>query len=585
VKKIGQIRRHHETTLFERHASAAVPLFLSDPKIAKLEKLCDKLAGFASPGRSTEKYASQEITRLSVADPFVRSLLIDRRISSSIIWDHDHDVVASRVNVPNGILDLHSLWSDLLRISQDSESASRPSLSEYLQTNQFLLMNTLRKPGLSFLAARYLCHVLTLELAGGDLYYLARIWHSYIYVIEQEVNNRPESILTIEWTNLNICFENIALARRSVIVFLPTNRLLKFASFLIRLGLDSRVPSIFSTFLSSPRVDFGDLGVLLSYHTRVLTLLNTSNDGTAQHLERQIFRQCSNDKLWLEYCELVNLESEGGVPSLIRFRPRGDLLVNAVKVSQPYYERSRSRALFFLASFIGIDRYNRLGMSNDHDFRLSSQFVEDVRNLVGPSKYTTLALFDNAPYLRRFRVNGRLFITSIQLPEPPNVLIKNFVLRDFAVDTMVLTGNTVLWLPVDGYQSPFNVTGHYPILAGYKENQPLYVAAVKFDNDYYFTVVKDGASTVRYINGDGKKRETHKFVVLALRYDPSDLMPPYPHASASAMDPTGPLHWLKFWPEMDPGYSAASDISREDDRRLVSFFGNYARSGNTELDV
>ncbi len=252
----------------------------------------------------------------------------------------------------------------------------------------------------------------------------------------------------------------------------------------------------------------------------------------------------------------------------------------------------RARAIFFLASYIGINRYNKLAMANDHGLCLSSQMVNDVHNIAEPSKYAALALFDNAPYLRRYRVNGRLFVTSfvildidfvlsyqppqrVQLPEPPNMLLKNTVLRDFVVDTMVLTGNTVVWLPIDGRQAPFDITGHYPILAGYEEShKPLYVAAVKIDHDYYFTVVEDGASTVRYTDEVDGRRETHEFLVLGLRYDPSDLTPPYPHASAGAMDATGPLRWLKFWPEKDAAYYAASDSAKEDDSNLESFLNS-----------
>ncbi len=83
------------------------------------------------------------------------------------------------------------------------------------------------------MAARYLCHALKLDLAGGNLYNLARIWHSYMDVIEQE-SKCSDTVLTIEWTNVNDCFDNIALAGKSVIVFLPRTRLVNFAFTLIR---------------------------------------------------------------------------------------------------------------------------------------------------------------------------------------------------------------------------------------------------------------------------------------------------------------------------------------------------------------
>ncbi len=45
---------------------------------------------------------------------------------------------------------------------------------------------------------------------------------------------------------------------------------------------------------------------------------------------------------------------------------------------------------------------------------------------------------------------------------------------------------------------------------------------------------------------------TDEFKVLVLRHDPSDMHPPYPSSPKGAMDPTGPLHWLAFWPQKDP---------------------------------
>ncbi len=39
----------------------------------------------------------------------------------------------------------------------------------------------------------------------------------------------------------------------------------------------------------------------------------------------------------------------------------------------------------------------------------------------------------------------------------------------------------------------------------------------------------------------GDAYETMDFFVLALRYDPSDLTPPYPRIPAGAVDPTGPV--------------------------------------------
>ncbi len=105
----------------------------------------------------------------------------------------------------------------------------------------------------------------------------------------------------------------------------------------------------------------------------------------------------------------------------------------------------------------------------------------------------------------------------------------NNILHDFSVDSMTIDGNAVLWLSVLGQTSPFDSTGHYPILAGSNEHDtPLYIAAVREGFAHYFTYVEEGASNVRYIDEIGDTHEVDKFFVLALRHDPSDLAPPYP---------------------------------------------------------
>ncbi len=47
------------------------------------------------------------------------------------------------------------------------------------------------------------------------------------------------------------------------------------------------------------------------------------------------------------------------------------------------------------------------------------------------------------------------------------------------------------------------------------------------------------------------------------------------------MDQTGPLCWLKFWPQKDPDYRAASASAKSDDRHLESLLNSY--DDKTEL--
>lgn len=146
---------------------------------------------------------------------------------------------------------------------------------------------------------------------------------------------------------------------------------------------------------------------------------------------------------------------------------------------------------------------------------------------------------------------------------------------------MVIDGNTVLWLWVDSKRAgPFDVTGHRPILAGYhwEDGTALYVAAVKTEIGYHFTFVQDGASSVTYADEIGDRHEADEFFVLALRHDPTELPPPYPSIPVGAMDQTGPLYWIKFSPNKDPEYRAASASARMDDDHLELLLNSYSSS-------
>ncbi len=79
--------------------------------------------------------------------------------------------------------------------------------------------------------------------------------------------------------------------------------------------------------------------------------------------------------------------------------------------------------------------------------------------------------------------------------------------------------------------------------------------------------------TAVYTDEVGETHTTTEFFVLSLRHDPSDVVPPYPRARKGAMDPTGPVSWLRFWPYKDPDYF--EDARLVDDRLLESFLDDF----------
>lgn len=261
--------------------------------------------------------------------------------------------------------------------------------------------------------------------------------------------------------------------------------------------------------------------------------------------------------------------------------------------------------MFYISQSVDIDRYCKnevhnalqengasIDLLNSH-----SHFLKGTRVLHGLHDLAFIPQFRNVPYLRRYTVNGRYLVTSFVnlfqwhsrdttdrfgivrdgLPEPPNVLLDHFwgnLHKDVSVDTLLLDGQTLVCLRVYGQNICFHRAGHYPILAGYRfvfyrRRVPLYVAVVRSGDIWYFTCVEEGACQVTYTDEVGDVQTTHDFFVLALRHNPSDTTPPYPCTRRGAMDPTGPIFWLRFWPERDPDYYEDSRLT--DDLHLESF--------------
>lgn len=133
------------------------------------------------------------------------------------------------------------------------------------------------------------------------------------------------------------------------------------------------------------------------------------------------------------------------------------------------------------------------------------------------------------------------------------------------IDTIPLPTGFVILLRRSDVKVPFSATGHFPIMAFQKEfEQPSYLAIARDEmktSRKYITTVKEGDSVATYYNRNGEVKLTDDFQVLALRYDPIDF-PADPmfyqwrvlRPRAGSLDPTGPVYWLQYYPEMDPEF-------------------------------
>ncbi|KLO18438.1 hypothetical protein SCHPADRAFT_118115 [Schizopora paradoxa] len=607
AKKIEKIRRHGETTIFERHAESSISL--SDAEIAKLKSYCNKLVELSSSGRKSERYASEEIVRLSIEDPRVHLLLKERQLFPSSSYDRRTKYCCTYAffTVDDASLELHGLWSGLFRIARETSIGATlddEKLANYLKRNYTSISSYMRRYELSFLGARYLRNALQLPLVGNSLYYLVKIWHVYLDVAQSDAGSQDDES-AMEWSNLDACFQSLPTGVLRTAFATPT-RLANLYAQLMLFGKVTEVPSVFRRFYAIPDVCYEslqdgpgrhtstqkgleDVGfrLLPLYRASLLDALNLASDYSFEDILKKIPENIRRLKgislknwfLWKEYCDCAKIiwdyhyrrsMTELNLPllSFDLWFPN-DAALNS---------EQRALATFLVSILIsdwpGIDA------------NVSANTVENVRHLIGT---LNLPLFDNVPYLRRYCIGGRIYITSDNLPEPPSILIKdamNNILNDFTLDTLTLKGNeaSYQWLFIDEHHTPFNAKqrpfnwlNYIPVSpedATDEKQTSSYVAAVKIGPKYHFTCVQDGASSVKYSDELGDEYESHEFLVLAERnlQNNRDDVPDVIIA-----------RWRRFWPVKDPEYLAASESAKVDDAHLESLLNGFLRENIEEV--
>lgn len=163
------------------------------------------------------------------------------------------------------------------------------------------------------------------------------------------------------------------------------------------------------------------------------------------------------------------------------------------------------------------------------------------------------------------------------------------------IDAIPLPTGFVIPVRRSHANAPFSATGHFPILAFQKESEePSYLATARDtvttkSSRKYITTVKEGDSVVMYYDRNGEAKFTDDFQVLALRYDPMD----FPvdsmvylwrdlRSRAGSLDPTGPVYWLQYYPEMDPEFF--EDAKEEVPYKLMRVLGSLNGGGFTTAE-
>ncbi|KLO09816.1 hypothetical protein SCHPADRAFT_943346 [Schizopora paradoxa] len=631
--EIRRIRKHDKTSVYERHRNfkyeeRAEP----SPKFDELIPLVSRLIGFAdykAKDYERRSAAETEFFKLFAADPVIYEHFLYCQNLTQRYSPYRFGTFADRYADNTTEQEIHYRWSMLL-----GRNAFKMDIrKETAQTNCDALKKTFDIYGMA--AMEYIPYAMGLKMQDDDLALLHQLWDNFLdYVVAQYNAFWPVS-------NVDLCFKNIVSSGKPLAYFASPSQLKRIAMFLI--GRSSSMPFIFSTFFPPPMLESRDpedpYGAKFTIHSPArnwdivtasayaipfldayskeeitnhfrplqgkvfhsLSEFIEGEYGIGKPLERTVFAK--EERAFIDLYKTVYdaaisyrrsmgvLEKlETGVQHALAalVEPSFESIVTGSLSRKDKKGSDVPRCNFFIAHTVDIDRYHKHEMFEN--FKDDNSYIAILNDRVrfqtfyidpeGICSLTYIPQFRNAPYLRRFKIGSRYFITADGLPESDpqivNIWDRILSLQDVTIDKMPLDGQILTCLRVDQESPAFDCTGHYPILAGvdFETGEELYIAAVRreVDSVWYFSTIKDGASSVTYTDEIGKEHIARSFFVLALRHDPIDLPLQDVRRRTGAKDPTGPVYWVEIWPREDTQYSSGARL--REDRLLESLLSD-----------
>lgn len=118
---------------------------------------------------------------------------------------------------------------------------------------------------------------------------------------------------------------------------------------------------------------------------------------------------------------------------------------------------------------------------------------------------------------------------------------KSDCLPDGDIDILAHSELNVLWIEYN--EETFSVNKHHPIMAGINtEGDKEFIGRhIRGAGDNYPGTITDGSKTLKCWDNS----QPESFLILMLRYDPEDYLPPIDPVPADMLDATGPLYWRK----------------------------------------
>lgn len=587
---------------------------------------------------STQLKALDEITNLAIEDPFIRTALVGcnlrRRLTPKF---KEPDLLISTSKALGSVENtrIHSLWSDLIKRDRHISS----DLDEVRIRNS--LVPSLSDPNSSYLAARYLLHLVRLRIrvptghrtmvqdVFARLY--AELWDFY-----QVIAERNPSI--IEWSNFNSCIVHFGqpvtynyMASVGGPARTLTQNIHKTRSSVEKLLMPPSIEyevtdgTMMITRISNWKLDdWSCYSLCFSFLQEIsgsedpytqLSFIRGMADSIRSELKLTVF----GNEAFVAYCQLLHMSFFPGFNSSKklhaalpdrwtqrssfrsgtwqRFSFWAKLLMCLLCNSKNMHEKAILTCL--IARYISISRYCKIAMWHAVEdipqplFSYLRLQVQELSNhfgkMIEESERVISDRFFSDRYLVRLRINKELYdiyYLTVEIHALFDSMLKMSMCQDIAVDVLVIDRNMALCHRLTGGR-PYDETGHYPILAGFDPSgKPLYVAQHVHPQHFFVTCIANGDSVAQTKKAKGKLTGITEFSVLCLRFDPSDIQEHYPTSSApnDAMDPTGPLHWLQFWPNKDPEFPNLNELEIGTELRQFSELLNIFSQSTNRAD-
>ncbi|KLO09824.1 hypothetical protein SCHPADRAFT_892829 [Schizopora paradoxa] len=617
--EIRRLLGHDKSTIYQRHQrynEGDHPFLDHD----ELVSLCTKLANFLTKPR-TRYFARSELCALFVEDPVVYDLFRD--YAFTCLPAESYLFITKEVEE-----NCHRRWSELLGRSTFKMNRR----SETPQYNCDALKDTFNVSGRA--AIEYLPYAMGLEMQNEDLVLLHQLWNKSLdYMVECYIGHHRVDNTDLCFKNIVSSGKPLAyfaspsqLERIMMDLVLHSTEVpFIFSTFFPPPMFEFRNPKdpygaklvirspardwdivsaatyaipflgafakekIAKRFFSTRGKDFHALSEFIKKYGSGTPLEHTvlaKGEGAFIHLYEAVNDAATSYRR--SRGVLSKLEENVHVALVTLVEPS----LRTIVTGKPSWKEKKDwnvpRSNFIIAHTVDIDRYHKREMLNT--FKYNDAYIDILNDRLrfqtylqrsdGICNLTYIPQVRNVAYLRRFRIGLEYFITADGLPESNDRILNLRDLGafsgDIVIDTMLLDRHVLSCLRVDGQSSVFNCRGHYPILAGFdfETKEPLFVSVVFKENysPWYFTTVKNGASSVKYTDELGEDYISQHFFVLVLRHDPIDLPPQDIRHRAGAKDPTGPVYWVEFWPKKDAQYF--SDERLRDDRLLKLLMNN-----------